>query len=251
MAISKGSLLGREDCCFMLAVEQYDLQDIDCILYAGSREQGVRCHSFTDLAQQMEHGFELMNYPTPSVRKRRFSAGRGAVEAKGEACVIGDRKEGRLATFRIRVKQCLNATWQGQVSRNEAEEQAEPFESYLELIEILDRMLAGDRKTSENETTEQETLVAGLCDALLLGGRYSGIQITQKDSPEILGCARNLQNGGRETFTVRPLFQENHTFQGVLCWTEGRQQRNFRSFLELLMLLLSVAETPARQGNDR
>lgn len=250
MAISKGSMLGREACCFTLAVEQYDVQSMECILYGGNQEMGIRCCSFMELAQNMERGFEEMSYPTPSVRKRRFSAERTATKQTApEDCMVSERKEGSLATLRIRVRQCLNATWQGQVSRNEEERDAVPFESFLDLIRILDGIFSTAGEAFVSEAAEEEaSLAEGLCSALLLGGRYSGIRVETQDSPEILICARRMQNGEKETFAIRPMFRENHTYQGIVCWSEGRQQKNFRSFLELLTLIMSVEGTPKQQN---
>lgn len=254
MAISKGSMLGREACCFTLAVEQYDVQSMECILYEGNQETGIRCRSFTELAQNMERGFEEMSYPTPSVRKRKFSAERTAAvkQTTPENLVVSGRVEGRLATLRIRVRQCLNATWQGQVSRNEEERDAVLFESFLELIRILDGIFSGDGEAAMSEEAgDTASLTEGICSALLLGARYSGIRVEMQDSPEILICTRRMQNGEKETFAIRPMFRENHTYQGIVCWSEGRQQKNFRSFLELLTLMMSVEGTPVQQSSER
>lgn len=248
MAISKGSSTRREACCFTLAVEHYDAQNMECIVYVGEREQGYCCRSFIELAWQMERGFAEMEYPTPSVQKRAFTAFRGSKDSfKMEGNVVPDRKEGRLGTFRIRVKQCLHATWQGQVSRDEKEQEGALFENFLEFIMILDEILTGIRPEVRTDT---EPLTVCLADALLLAGRYNGIRVEEQDSAEVLICCRILENGGKETFAVRPLFRENHTFQGSISWMEGRQQKNFRSFLELLYLMMSAAGKQAQREED-
>ena len=249
MAISKGSSTRREACCFTLAVDCYDAQNMECIVYAGEREQGYCCRSFIELAWQMERGFEEMEYPTPSVQKRRFTSfgtlKEGMFQMEGR--VVPDRKNGRLGTFRVHVKQCLHATWQGKVSRDEKEQESALFENFLEFTMILDEMLTGSRPDLRTDT---ESLTDCLADALLLAGRYDGIRVEEKDSAEVLICGRVLANGGRETFAVRPLFRENHTFQGSVSWMEGRQQKNFRSFLELLYLMMSAAGKPAQKDHD-
>ena len=44
-------------------------------------------------------------------------------------------------------------------------------------------------------------------------------------------------NVSRATFVVRVLFRENATWQGTVTWKEKRRQVNFRSFMELLLLM--------------
>lgn len=249
MAISKGSSTGREACCFTLAVERYDAQAMECIVYEGTREQGYRCYSFVELAGQMERGFEEMEYPTPSVQKRGFRPFSAPAERESGAKdrMVPARKTGSLGTFRIRVTQCLHATWQGQVGRDEKVQDGILFESFLEFAVILDEMLTGNRHIPR---TEEEFLADSLADALLLAGRYSGIWVEERDSAEVLICGRNLEDGGKETFAVRPMFRENGTFQGSVSWMGGRQQKHFRSFLELLFLMMSATGKQTSKEDD-
>lgn len=253
MAISKGSMIPHEACNFTVAVEQYDDTKMEFLVYEGEQEEGVRCGSFAELAVQMEQGFDAMHYPTPSVQKRRFRPGRKTVSEEtltpAQESLVTARQDGRLGTFRIRVQQCLHATWQGWVGVAGDEASYCAFESFLELIELLDRMIIGGAtSTEETETAGQalhsECAEAPLADtlerALLLGGRYSGISVGARDTTEVLVCARTLEDGSRETFVIQPMFDQNHTIQGVVHWSEGRQKKNFRSFLELLTLLMSA-----------
>lgn len=246
MAISKGSSTGRETCCFTLAVERYDAQAMECIVYEGGREQGICCRSFTELACQLERGCEEMEYPTPTVKKREFLA---AVKKRGherEGRIVPDRREGRLATFRVRIKQCFHATWQGQIDRAGKAQDGVLFDSFLEFVMILDEMLTGNRSVLRMEGGSPAD---GLANALLLAGRYSGIWVGERESAEVLICGRTIEGGGKEIFAVRPIFRENHTYQGSVSWMGGRQQKNFRSFLELLCLMMS-AEGKQAQKED-
>lgn len=239
MAISKGSSTGREACYFMLAVERYDDQNMECIVYERDREQGIRCHSFHELALEMEKGFEEMAYPTPSVQKRKFTVCRAAGDGgqQSEDRLVTERRRGKRKTFWVWVRQCQNATWQGQVSQNEDRGDGVRFESFLELLYLLDGILS-DKQAGMGD---EDTLTGNFTDALLLGGRYSGIWIKEQDTSGGLLCGRSLDGGMKETFAIRPMFRKNHTFQGSLYWSEGRQQKNFRSFLELLLLMMSAA----------
>ncbi len=244
MAISKGSSTGHEACCFTLAVEQYDAQQMECVVYMGVREHGYCCHSFFELAWQMERGFEKMDYPTPSVQKRTFAASGIAKSGKIELedRLVPGRMDGSRGNFLIRVRQCYHATWQGQISRKGEEQDGVLFESFLEFIMILDGLLSGGRSAGR---TKGASLVKDLAAGLILAGRYDGIWVEAQASDEVLVCGRNRKDGGKETFAVRPMFEENHTLQGSVSWMEGRQQKNFRSFLELLFLMMSAARRQA------
>ena len=49
-----------------------------------------------------------------------------------------------------------------------------------------------------------------------------------------------IRQGERATFAVRILFRRNASWQGSVTWLEGEQQENFRSVLELLLLIDSA-----------
>ncbi len=49
-----------------------------------------------------------------------------------------------------------------------------------------------------------------------------------------------LKRGKRATFALRFLFRQNASWQGTIIWSEGKQEKNFRSVLELLLLMDSV-----------
>ena len=43
--------------------------------------------------------------------------------------------------------------------------------------------------------------------------------------------------GAVATFAVRILFRQNTSWQGSVAWLEGRQEKSFRSVLELILLI--------------
>ena len=48
---------------------------------------------------------------------------------------------------------------------------------------------------------------------------------------------------GREaTFHIRVIFRKNASWQGIICWVDGGKRENFRSVLELLMLMDEAVE---------
>ena len=45
------------------------------------------------------------------------------------------------------------------------------------------------------------------------------------------------KKGEKATFSIRILFRQNASWQGIITWVEGAQEEYFRSVLELVMLL--------------
>lgn len=53
----------------------------------------------------------------------------------------------------------------------------------------------------------------------------------------------NLENKGKKgTFTLKILFRQNASWQGIVLWEEQGQRKSFRSVLELLILMNSALE---------
>ena len=52
-----------------------------------------------------------------------------------------------------------------------------------------------------------------------------------------------LRQGETATFSVRILFRRNASWQGTVNWLEGDRKENFRSVLELLLLMDSALKT--------
>ena len=87
---------------------------------------------------KMEDLLNGMQCPQPFMADRTF----GAVPARPvDRPMETQQKEGRCATFAIRVIFRQNATWQGTVSWLEAGREAR-FRSALELLKIMDSALA-------------------------------------------------------------------------------------------------------------
>ena len=88
----------------------------------------------------------------------------------------------------------------------------------------------------------------GLCQLLLGINRC----FDQNNFPQSFSQLRTFQNprkqdtssllstqkpGGLATFSVRILFRQNASWQGMVTWVEGKQQEYFRSVLELIVLM--------------
>ena len=46
-----------------------------------------------------------------------------------------------------------------------------------------------------------------------------------------------LKRGALASFSIRLLFRQNASWQGILTWIEGGQEQYFRSVLELVLLM--------------
>lgn len=63
--------------------------------------------------------------------------------------------------------------------------------------------------------------------------------------PETLACSLPTETaepgkptcGALASFRLKILFRQNASWQGIVTWTESRQEQSFRSALELIMLL--------------
>lgn len=97
------------------------------------------------------------------------------------------------------------------------------FSSLMELLLLIDKHLEELNSLSENTryksfidpSTEQETL------------------------PD-LSAVMNEHLESLATFKLKILFRQNSSWQGLLIWVEGKQERSFRSVLELIHLLDSA-----------
>ena len=50
------------------------------------------------------------------------------------------------------------------------------------------------------------------------------------------------RRGKTATFTLKVLFRQNASWQGTVTWLEGRREQNFRSVLELILLMDSAIQ---------
>lgn len=58
------------------------------------------------------------------------------------------------------------------------------------------------------------------------------------------------ENGKVATFHVRVIFRKNASWQGIVCWVDGEKKENFRSVLELLMLMDEAMESGKTKNTE-
>lgn len=100
---------------------------------------------------------------------------------------------------------------------NPALEEGESFSGILELLHKMEALL----------------------NAMEFPQSYTAQRSFQPPEGWSLGSSKAgvIRRGGLATFAVRILFRRNASWQGSVAWMEGGQQENFRSVLELLLLI--------------
>lgn len=228
MAISYKSKLYDSERIFTVAIDWYQDRPIEGVLYQGEQPTGVCFSGYHELARMMEQHFAQMQYPRSVMDRRGFFSARGDME-KREAIREIARRDGRTGTYTIRVMQRQNASWQGNVKKNDGE--LFDFTSFLQLVSYLE----GDLSSSP--------------DKMAVDGREGCQQRVERYLRIVMNCPevmkvlpdtlvyRFFSEGKSQTFMIRPMFYEHNTCQGTVYWKEYRRQVSFRSFLELISIM--------------
>lgn len=267
MPMTKKGLLPNAYRFIHIAADGFEDRILRGRIYHDSREGGTAFVGLSEMILVLEELFDEIHYPVKSVDYRNFSGKRQELgeEIKETALSqpLPDRK-GKQADFTLHVKYRYNATWQGTITHLGTGERTS-FLSLMELMDILAVSLGGqirpggtglgkrmcevtvrnyegcqmggdvshpavaDRRTFINEFDLKEE-IAAMLDPLPEGSQSNGIII-----PRSFHVA--VGNYGPATFVVRILFRRNATWQGTVSWKEKRCQVNFRSFMELLLLM--------------
>lgn len=239
MAISRGSALKREARSFTLAFEEYQENGMKCILFEGENKEGFCFDNFYKLMNQMETCFKRSQYPVPSVIKRSFvtAATACAHEPGDTTSVLREAPCGKQGTFRVWVRLCQHASWQGDLEWLD-KKQYFRFGSFLDLILLLDSLLSGEEEMPEQLSATREVRLTRGLELMSKGGDKQREHRNIIDN--MIFCKQTGAARQRATFTIYSLFGEHRSIQGSLNWNEGRRRLTFRSFLELIQLMESV-----------
>lgn len=265
MAISSGSTLGEKERIVTLAVDRYGDEGIAGAVYRGSARRGREFCGFLELVEDVEEIFREIHYPREVFRVRSCApegelpasaAGGSSTAAAGAPVQLPLRRDGRLATCTLRIRQRQHASWQGTVT-DSSDGTSFAFRSFLELLEYLDSRFGGrslqdptDAGASRISGPDPEgaglrhTIARVLLPTALEGtkGRPEIMEIY----PDVVAC-RFRGDAASHTFMVKILFLENHTCQGVLHW-RGGAQASFRSFLELVRMVGKAGNSAVEQA---
>ena len=103
--------------------------------------EGKTFSSLTQFLIGMENALDEMNFPQPFAVVRSFAVpGNPWPERRTEE----EKREGKVATFALRILFRQNASWQGSVTWLEGEAE-QSFRSVLELILLMDSALRGEK----------------------------------------------------------------------------------------------------------
>ena len=106
------------------------------------------------------------------------------------------------------------------------------------------------KSTAFSSLTDFLLIADGYCDQMVMpqhsmeprtfGKRLAAKHYDKKDvairiDPAIIRCKGKLG-----TFIVSVMFRQNASWQGTVRWIEGKKSENFRSALELLLLINSL-----------
>ena len=122
----------------VVCVDEYDKKIPHGRIYNNYLEKGVEFIGVIDLLKKVEKLLEEMNLPQSFSERRVFRPSDAPLSASQ---VEDDVKEGKLATFSIRLLFRQNSSWQGSVTWHEGKTE-ESFRSVLELLLLIDSALS-------------------------------------------------------------------------------------------------------------
>ena len=227
MAISYKSKLYDRERVFTMAVDWYENQPLEGVLYQGSQQMGVYFTGYYEFAWQMEQYFTKLQYPR-SVMDRRELCSIREDGMQREIVREAGRRAGTADTFTIRVTHRQNASWQGTVMNRAGK--TFHFSSFLELVGWLETDLRGISENSDQETETSQQRVE----------KYLRIVMSCPEVMKVLPDTlvyRFRKEKKSQTLMIRPMFYEHNTCQGSIYWKEHRKQVSFRSFLELINMM--------------
>lgn len=239
MAISKSSSLNEEKRFITLAVDNYENGTWSGLLFCGQDRQGSDCCGAMDFIRQMDLVFAEIKYPMLSMSQRNFPDTKEAVPRAERKHA---RREGRLATLVIWVRQRQFASWQGVVIDKKTQER-HLFASFWQLLDIIEGVVTDKAAAySGQDQMNMEHLAKEMNRCLAYAGSgTSRLEIKQVFFNNLF-CSYS-RNGSCLNLAVRVMFQANNTCQGVIYWKDMRQEQKFRSFLELIRMIDQAADS--------
>lgn len=273
MPIAKMSTMHNSYRYFTIAVNDYENRCMKGIIYHGGRAPGIRYENFLEMVLHMNRIFDCMSCPKQTMELRRFSGTSYPVPAVEECDHF---ENGRLVTFQIYVKFRYNASWQGDIIWQDGQNRA-GFESLIQMMQLVEQIVTGQNtlkkgmrlsKTCQIAVNSYEKgCVAGTVQNAFINyleefkGTFDladamvhlievGIKKDESGGQKVISekTWEAYRLGGRKaTFLVKVLFREHSTWQGVICWRETGEKQAFRSFMEMMILMVSAVESVIKE----
>lgn len=280
MTVEKVRALPYAQRFFTLSIDSFSGHILAGRIYHDTIKEGIAFDSISGMMLMLEEMFDQLQYPMRSVEYRKFDKKFSRISPKESVVknVSEDKIPGRLADFRLHVQHRFYGTWQGDIT-NLQDGNTFSFLSFMELMEYLDRILGEAGEESKNGLGKKMCEVAlQSCDRLGVRGDVSHPSVEQRhtfsNEFELLSGIKHIVNplleeqregnviiprsmtvsnlsSAGSTFVVRVLFRRNATWQGTICWKEKKRQVNFRSFMELLLLMHEAVADSGAWGNER
>lgn len=271
MSISKISTLTDSQRYFTLAIDSFSEGELQGYLYHDCRKSAIHFNNVVNLVLIMEETFELLKSPTKSMEQRLFKIARKWGRSEADSVVLepisaSQVPEGQLATLEMRVTQRQHASWQGNL-RWKGSDKVENFESFLQfLIMVHEKISDGSDKGIFPSTNNMFRIAVDEYKGATMQGRmYQSHYIEKWEFGSVMDLAflmkysleegRKLREGIispidrgqtlniykpmglQATFIINILFEEYGTWQGTVLMRDTMEKVNFRSFLELIMLM--------------
>ncbi|MBP3334045.1 MAG: hypothetical protein J6M35_08380 [Clostridia bacterium] len=124
----------------IVCIDEYDNKTPIGRIYNAYFEEGVNFHSTIELLLTLESMLESMNWPQSYSERRLFKSVEDAPEPKKAENEI---REGKLATFSLRILFRQNSSWQGELVWHEGN-QSESFRSAFELLMLINSAMSNE-----------------------------------------------------------------------------------------------------------
>jgi hypothetical protein len=283
MSIARMSVVNNTDRNFKLIVDDYNGFSFQGIIYHNNHPEGICYESLLEMIINVDNLMDEIGSPKQSFQMRRFPGVKTMTFAKRLS--NEKEREGKLATFQIRFYYRNHASWQGSISWKNGEK-TENFESAIQMVLLIIQILNGESYEEQNlkelnfchvsidsydagrivgkaeeietEKVEKYYVPADLAKRL---SKYMEIGITEEQALKIRFDYKNLINnvtgstfssgGKRASFSIKIMFREHNTWQGMIYWHEDKAQQPFRSFKELLFLVASAVGVTEMETVDK
>lgn len=265
-----------------LAVDECDNWGMKGIMFPCDDSKGIPFSSLLEMMLNMDRVFDSMGCAKQTFQMRYFP-GTNPADFVMRTSEEKERK-GKRGTFRVYVQYRYYASWQGLVEWEEGNQQ-ESFESTLQLICFMNQMLNGPHQEErEGELLNFFDVAVDAYDSGRIVGNYQNIpadlaeqyelpvdlagtlwnfmqkRVSREKKPEYeINYGKLISNqiyftrrrgGRRATFSIKIMFREHCTWQGIIYWQEGRAGQPFRSFREMLYLMVSAVGTTPASGEN-
>jgi len=276
MTKGRVSVVRGTDRYITVAVDECDNWSIKGVMFHCDESRGIQYGSMLEMILNMDRIFDSMSCPKQTFQMRHFPG----TNPPDFVTRISNEKErkGKRSTFRIYVQYRYHASWQGLIHWEDGDRQ-ESFESTLQLILLMNKMLRGDfHMGQEGESLNSFHVAIDDYESGRIMGNYQNIPANLTARYDVLAdlagtlgnfleikapkekapkcgvkygrlisndiCSMCRKGGQKATFSIKIMFREHSTCQGIIYWREGRGDQPFRSYKEMLYLMVSAIGMP-------